>query len=195
MHYFPQTWISDNSDGIGRLKIQYGTSFCYPPVMMTAHVSASPNHQVQRQTPLSLRKHTSFLFNLGYELNPCQLTEEEKQEVRQQIAEYKEERTLIQQGTFYRLLSPFAGNETAWMTVSGEGDRAIVCYFKVLVEAEEAYFNLRLTGLQKDASYLCKETGRVYGGDQLMELGLPIDWENGDFFSEQWTLVRLPADV
>ena len=191
MHYFPQTWISDNSDGIGRLKIQYGSSFVFPPVMMTSHVSASPNHQVARETPLNLRKHTSFLFNLGYELNPCLLSEEEKEAVRKQIAEYKEERSLIQQGTFYRLLSPFKGNETAWMTVSADQSRALVCYFKVLVEAEEAYLGLRLQGLDPKADYRCVETGCVYGGDQLMELGLPVDWENGDFFSELWTLEKI----
>jgi len=191
MHYFPQTWISDNSDGIGRLKIQYGTSLVYPPVMMTAHISASPNHQVMRETPMNLRKHTSFLLNLGYELNPMKLNDYEKIQVRDQIKEYKEKRTLIQQGNFYRLRSPFKGNETAWMTVSKDRDQAIVCYFKVLVEAEEAYLGLRLFGLDPNATYLCKETGHVYGGDQLMELGLPIDWKNGDFFSEMWTLQRI----
>ena len=77
------------------------------------------------------------------------------------------------------------------MTVSTDQSRALVCYFKVLVEAEEAYLGLRLQGLDPNADYRCVETGCVYGGDQLMELGLPIDWENGDFFSELWTLEKI----
>ena len=43
LYYMPQTWTSDNTDAVCRLKIQHGTSMLFPTVSMGAHVSAVPN--------------------------------------------------------------------------------------------------------------------------------------------------------
>lgn len=182
MYYFPQTWVSDNSDAVCRLRIQYGTSLCYPPVMTTAHISASPNHQVLRQTPLDFRAAVAYPFNLGYELNLCAMSDEELQQIAEQTALYKQIRPLVQQGKFYRLLSPFAGNQTAWMTVSQDGSEFAVWYYKDFCQPEEAYINVRLTGLEQTAYYQ-DEDGSCYTGEMLMNLGLLLRWKNGDYFS------------
>ncbi len=42
----------------------------------------------------------------GYELNLMNLSEEEKQEIREQIAEYKSYAPIIQNGLYYRLSNP-----------------------------------------------------------------------------------------
>lgn len=120
LYYMPQTWTSDDSDAIERLKIQYGTSMVYPASSMCAHVSAVPNHQVHRITPLETRGHVAMSGNFGYELDMTKLTETEREDIRKQVSEYKELRMLIQFGDFYRLLSPFEGNQTAWMFVSDD---------------------------------------------------------------------------
>lgn len=185
MYYFSQTWASDNTDPVCRLKIQYGNSLAYPPVWITSHISASPNHQTKRSTPLSFRELSSGAFNLGYELDLLKLSPEESEEVKQQIIRYKAIRKLVQFGTFYRLKSPFDGNETAWMTVSPDKGECLVWYFKPFVEAEEAYFNLKLQGLDPDKNYQ-SQTGEIYGGDALMQVGLNILWENGDFMGNFW---------
>lgn len=120
LYYMPQTWTSDDTDAVERLKIQYGTSMVYPASSMGAHVSAVPNHQVHRITPLETRGHVAMSGNFGYELDLTKLTEAEREDIRKQVSEYKELRMLIQYGDFYRLLSPFEGNETAWMFVSAD---------------------------------------------------------------------------
>ncbi|MGB3721144.1 MAG: alpha-galactosidase, partial [Hyphomicrobiaceae bacterium] len=102
LYYMPQTWTSDNTDAISRLKIQYGTSIVYPVSAMGAHVSAVPNHQVGRVTPLETRGHVALSGNFGYELDLTKFTEEEKEIVKAQIALYKEIRHLVQFGDFYR---------------------------------------------------------------------------------------------
>lgn len=188
LHYMPQTWTSDNSDAVSRLKIQYGTSIVYPTSTMGAHVSAVPNHQVHRNTSLDMRGHVAMSGNFGYELDLTKFTEEEKNVVKQQIALYKEIRTLVQFGDFYRLLSPFEGNETAWMIVSEDQSEAVVAYFRVLAEPNDPLCRLKLKGLDASKEYLLAEDGHTYGGDHLMYAGLNIPELKGDFQSQIWRL-------
>ena len=103
LYYAPQAWTSDDTDAVERLHIQYGTSMIYPIVSMGSHVSAVPNHQVARSTSLKMRADTACFGTFGYELDLTKLTEEDQQEVRQQIAFFKEYREVIQLGDFYRL--------------------------------------------------------------------------------------------
>jgi alpha-galactosidase len=184
LHYMPQTWTSDNTDAVERLKIQYGTSIAYPASAMGAHVSAVPNHQVHRTTPLGMRGDVAMSGNFGYELDLTKFTEEEKKTVKAQVAFYKEIRSLVQQGEMYRLQSPFEGNETAWMFVSGDRSEALAGYFRVLAEPNGARSRLRLSGLDPDRDYVLEETGAVYGGDRLMNAGLPLPDLHGDFQSK-----------
>ena len=107
LYYMPQTWTSDNTDAIERLKIQYGTSLVYPNVSMGCHVSAIPNHQVHRMTPLNTRGVVAMSGNFGYELDITKLSDEEKEMIKEQIKNYKEIRETIQFGDYYRLSSPF----------------------------------------------------------------------------------------
>ena len=191
MSFFPQTWASDNSDAACRLKIQYGTSLCYPPVMTTAHVSAVPNHQIGRVTPLDFRRDVAFAFNLGYELDLTKLPDEELAAIREQIAAYKEIRELVQTGEFYRLMSPFDGDYTAWMTVAEDKSSFAAWFFRPFAEPEEAYFSVRLQGLDHDARYRCRENGMEASGAALMKLGLPVDWQKEDFLSQMWVFDKI----
>jgi alpha-galactosidase len=201
LYYAPQAWTSDDTDAVERLKIQYGTSFAYPLYSMGSHVSAVPNHQTLRETPLSTRADTAFFGTFGYELDPLRLTEEEREAVKQQVAFYKKHRQLVRDGRFYRLLSPFEGSETAWMIVGEDKSEALVGWYKVLAEANpKKHQTLLLTGLDEEALYEV-ESGMEYFGDELMQAGLILPAEfngvngrhakrGGDFQSEVFYLKR-----
>jgi len=188
LYYMPQTWTSDNTDAVSRLKIQYGTSLVYPISSIGAHVSAVPNHQVHRITSLEMRGHVAMSGNFGYELDVTKLSEEEKETIKEQVAFYKEIRHLVQFGTFYRMLSPFEGNEAAWMVVSKDQSEAFVAYFRVLAEANAPLSFIRLKGLNPKKRYEIIGTGEVYGGDELMYVGLNVPERHGDFVSVIWRL-------
>jgi alpha-galactosidase len=189
LYYMPQTWTSDNTDAVSRLKIQYGTSLVYPIVSMGAHVSAVPNHQVHRSTSMDMRGDVAMSGNLGYELDLTKLTEDEKEIVKKQVSHYKEIRKLIQFGEFYRLQSPFEGNETAWLFTDKDKTQAIVFYFRVLAEPAAPLTVLKLKGMDISKKYRVIGTDKVYGGDELSYVGLSIPAEiKGDFQSYVWQL-------
>ena len=185
LYYAPQGWTSDDTDAIERLKIQYGTSMVYPVSCMGSHVSASPNHQTNRVTPIETRADVAYFGTFGYELDLLKLSEEEKAEVRRQIAFMKEKRELIQKGTFYRLKSPFEGNETAWMIVSEDQKKALVGYYRVMQPVNIGFVRLKLKGLKEDICY--KVSGYDYDcyGDELMQAGMILSdsasgvWKKG----------------
>ncbi|MDN3017280.1 alpha-galactosidase [Paenibacillus sp. BSR1-1] len=178
MYYAPQAWTSDDTDAIERLKIQYGTSFAYPLYSMGSHVSAVPNHQTLRTTPLSTRANTAYFGTFGYELDPLHLTEEERLEIKEQVAFYKKHRGLMRDGQFYRLLSPFNGNETAWMVVCQDQSEALIGYYKVLATPNSPkQQTLKLYGLDEAKVYQVAESGQWYYGDELMHAGLQLPVE------------------
>ncbi len=192
LYYMPQTWTSDNTDAVERLKIQYGISLVYPVSAIGAHVSAVPNHQVGRSTPLDFRGSVAMSGNFGYELDLTAFTDEEKNIVQRQVANYKEIRSLVQQGDLYRLKSPFTGNQSAWMFVSEDKMQALVYAFQVMAIPNGPQQILRLDGLNPELEYEVKsdinEESSIYGGDQLIQLGLALHYESKDYQSRCFTL-------
>lgn len=174
LYYAPQAWTSDCTDAVERLRIQYGSTMVYPLSGMGCHVSASPNQQTFRHTSLKTRAETAYFGMFGYELDLNTLTDEEKEQVREQIIFVKEHRKLMMTGTFYRLLSPFEGRgeETAWMVVSEDGGEAIVGYYRERQPSNGPLTMLHLAGLLPDGCY--RISGRDYTcyGDELMNAGL-----------------------
>ena len=172
LYYAPQAWTSDDSDAVERLKIQYGASMCYPVSSMGTHVSVTPNHQVFRNTPLHTRANVAYFGTFGYELDLNQLSPEETEEVKAQIVFMKKYREVLQYGTFYRLKSPFEGNEAAWMVVSDDQKTALVGWYRILNCANGNFTRLRLEGLNPEFCYRNAKTGRCHFGDELMYAGL-----------------------
>ena len=192
LHYMPQNWTSDDTDGVERLKIQYGTSFVYPASSMTAHVSATPNHQTGRNTSMEFRGDVAMAGNFGYELDVTKMTDDEKNIVKQQIVVYKEMRELIQYGDFYRLISPFDGNFTAWMYVSVDKTEAAVFFYKVLGTPNDSLFRFKLAGLNLEYQYVIDGEETTVSGAQLLNYGLniPLDLGWGDFRSKLFRLAK-----
>ena len=174
LYYSPQIWCSDNTDAINRTRIQYGTSFFYPVSAMGAHVSAVPNHQTGRVTSFHTRGVTAMAGAFGYELNPALLSDEEKQQIREQVLTYKKYEMLINEGTYWRLSDPFKDEIAAWMWVSEEQTHALVSVVRLMAEANQAAVYVRLHGLKPDAVYLEEQSGRQYFGAALMHAGIPL---------------------
>ena len=188
LYYAPQGWTSDDSDAVERIKIQYGTSLCYPLSSMGAHISASPNQQVFRETPLHTRANVAFFGSFGYELDPDLLSEEELAYIRTQTEFVKKYRELVLKGTFYRLKSPFESSGfAAWMVVSSDKRTAVVGWYKFLNEVNGPFRRVKLRGLDNALLYqVTKIPGssniaensmlgsekEIFTGDELMKLGL-----------------------
>ena len=193
LYYMPQTWASDNTDAVCRMQIQYGTSLLFPPVTMGSHVSAVPNHQTGRTTPLSTRFAVAMAGNLGYEMDIRTLSEEDRAELRQQIARYKALRQTLQQGSFYRLLDPCRGNDAAWNFVSQDGSQVIVCQYRVSADPLRRTTAVPLQGLDPEAVYRRQSDGALFGGDELMYAGLSDHPVRQDFTSLVTVLDRVEA--
>lgn len=179
LYYMPQIWTSDDSDAVQRLYIQHGTSYCYPTAAMGAHVSAIPNHQVSRMTPLTMRGDVALAGNFGYELDLAAQTEEDKEIIRSQINRMKRLRGTTKNGTFTRLLSPFDGNITVWQFV--DENRVILCVYRELCRPNDVMPVIRLRdipeGLYRD------EEGNTVSGLDLMHAGIRPSFIRGDFSS------------
>lgn len=185
LYYTPQIWCSDNTDAIDRTKIQYGTSFFYPASAVGSHVSAVPNHQTGRITSLKTRAVVAMAGTFGYELNLQMLSAEEKEEIKEQVAVFKKQNELIQQGTYYRLTNPMEDAMAAWLFVSENKKHALfnVVVLDKQVNAGVAF--IKLKGLLEGSTYISSEDNREYAADGLMEAGFPIPSTLGEYEAYQ----------
>lgn len=191
LYYTPQIWCSDNTDAINRTRIQYGTSFFYPVAAMGSHVSAVPNHQTGRVTSMHTRGVAAMSGTFGYELNPALLNAKEKAEIRAQLAQYREYRELIREGDYYRLSNPFQDNFAAWMVVSDDRSKALVSVIRLTAEANPPAAYVTLKGMEEDAFYREKTTGKVYPGAALMEAGILLPAAVSEYEAYQIALERV----
>lgn len=190
LYYTPQIWCSDNTDPIDRLEIQYGTSFLYPASSVGAHVSASPNHQTGRVTPLKTRGIVAMAGTFGYELNLNEISDDERTEIRGQIAEYKKYAQLIQTGLYYRLANPQKANTGAWEFVSEDRKEALVQAVGIRKHANMPVDYIKVKGLTENVMYRDEESGRLYNSTALMETGIPVPVALGEYHSYQWHFIR-----
>lgn len=193
MYYTPQIWCSDNTDAIDRLRIQYGTSFGYPVSVVGSHVSAVPNHQTGRKTPLHTRGVVAMSGTFGYELNLMKLSEEEKQEIREQIAEYKSYAPIIQNGLYYRLSDPATEEICAWEFVhtdEKEQSKVLLNIVMQVIHGNMTVNYVKLQGLEETAIYREEKSGKRYTGAALMYGGMPLPIEPGEYQAYQYCFVK-----
>ncbi len=189
LYYTPQIWCSDNTDAIDRLRIHYGTSFCYPVSSMGSHVSAVPNEQTHRITPLETRGIVAMSGAFGYELDLSQATDAEKAIMTRQNADYRKYYDLIHNGDYYRLTSPFENDRyTAWAHVSADKREALVSLVMGASRAALPFITLRLRGLDESLRYRVNGQ-QSYLGSTLIHAGCPIPMLMGDYRSLQLHLV------
>ncbi len=162
--FMPQIWASDDTDAIERLTIQEGYSYGYPMSCLGAHVSACPNHQTSRVTPLQTRFHVAAFGVLGYEYNLTACTEEELAAIRDQVELYRKWRELFFTGTFYRLGH---GRSTKWACVSKDKKQAVCMMAQGMAVPNVYEERIRMKGLLPEQTY--RFTGRDLSGEDKVE--------------------------
>lgn len=189
--YCPQIWCSDDTDAIHRIKIQYGTSFGYPPCAMGSHISASPNHQTGRSTLLSTRAVVAMAGTFGYELDLQKLTADEKEMVKAQIVRYKQLQPLLLEGRCERLTDAVTDTcFTAWQFTAPDRSRAAVSVVVIDPQANPWPIHIRLRGLDPQALYHESLTERIYTGAALCHAGLTLPIMQGDYPAVQIMIER-----
>ena len=188
--YFDEFWVSDNTDALQRVYMQWGTSYFFPAIAMASHISATPNHQTFRNIPLKYRIDVAMSGRLGMEIQPKNMTDEEKALCKQAIAEYKTIRPIVQQGDIYRLLSPYDKQGAAsLMYVTPEKDKAVFYWWKTEHFVNQHLPRVPMAGLQADKLYRIHELnridneplpfeGKIFSGAYLMANGLEIPYNH-----------------
>lgn len=186
--YFDEFWVSDNTDALQRIYMQWGISYFFPANTMASHISATPNHQTFRTIPLKYRIDVAMSGRLGMEIQPKNMTDEEKNMCRKAIAEYKEIRPIVQQGDLYRLISPYDPFQVAsLMYVSPEKEKAIFYWWKTEQFCNQHLPRVKMAGLSPNKNYKIKELNRIdneplsfegaiFSGTYLMTNGLEIPY-------------------
>ncbi len=188
MPWFDEFWVSDNTDALQRIYMQWGTSYFFPAIAMASHISAAPNHQTFRTIPIKFRIDVAMSGRLGMEIQPKNMTPEEIELCRNAIREYKEIRPVVQLGDIYRLVSPYDGHDMAsMMYCSPEKDKAVFYWWKLETFCDQHFPRVRMAGLDPDKFYRVHELnridnvplpyeGKVFSGKFLMDSGLEIPY-------------------
>lgn len=192
LYYMPQSWCSDDTDAIERIRIQYGTSFGYPISAVGAHVSAVPNQQTGRNTPLHTRGVVAMAGTFGYELDITHMSQEEKEMVKEQIEIFQRNYDIIQFGDYYRLTNPEENRSyAAWQFVSEEKDQSLVSVVILHAMANAAFLTVKLKGLDQTKKYKIEELNLISTGSAFMHAGIPIPRRKGDYIAYQFTLTEM----
>lgn len=189
LSYFPQIWTSDNTDANERATIQYGTSLVYPLSAMSCHVSACPNHQTLRVTSMETRSNIAHLGATGYELDPTQFSNEDKEQIKYQIDVYHKMQNLILEGDLYRLNTP-NDNEFSFLVVSKDKSNAeLLCYRRNGGPGKEIY-RVRVKGLSDEKNYYVPELNATLSGRTLSCVGIPVAFKYGDYMTAKYHFVE-----
>ena len=185
LYYHPQIWLSDDTDAIERLKIQYGSSFAYPIGSAGAHVSASPNHQTTRKTPFETRATVAMGGTFGYELDLNKVSKTEQKMVKAQVKDYLKYDELIHEGDYYRLTSPYdTSRVTAWQVLSKDKSLGLLSVVVQSVEANESNIYIYPRGLDENAYYKIageKRRGKVWMSGGLVLTRIKEEYESFRF--------------
>lgn len=195
--WFDEFWVSDNTDALQRIYMQWGTSYFFPAIAMASHISATPNHTVFRTTSLKYRIDVAMSGRLGMEIQPKNMTEAEKTLCRNAIAEYKQIRPIVQFGDIYRLLSPYDRKGAASMMYVAENkSKAVFYWWKTESFQNEHLPRVKMAGLNSEKMYRIHELNRVdlkplsfegqsFSGAYLMNHGLDLPYRNEVEYSQK----------
>lgn len=188
--YFDEFWVSDNTDALQRIYMQWGTSYFFPAIAMASHISAAPNHQTFRVIPLKYRIDVAMSGRLGMEIQPKNMTDEEKTLCKKAISEYKTIRPIVQFGDIYRLLSPYDNQGAAsLMYVAPQKDKAVFYWWKTEHFVNQHLPRVKMAGLDPVKKYRVTELNRIdnvplpfegmsFTGAYLMSNGLEIPYNH-----------------
>lgn len=190
LHYFPQSWTSDNTDALDRLQIQFGTSLVYPASAMGCHVGAVPYPTTGRSTPVRFRAHVAMMGgSFGLELDPAHLPAEERAELPELIELAERVNPIVVRGDMWRLRLPGESNFPAVLFVSQDGSEGVLFLFQVRTVPVHNFPRLYLQGLDPASRYRL-DGEKVYSGATLMNRGFQHNF-HGDYDSKVILLDRV----
>ena len=207
--YFDEFWVSDNTDALQRIYMQWGTSYFFPAIAQASHISATPNHTVFRTTAMKYRIDVAMSGRLGMEIQPKNMSDDEKALCRQAIKEYKEIRPIVQFGDIYRLVSPYDKLGLASMMYVNEAkSKSVFFWWKTESFQNEHLPLVKMAGLDANKMYKIHELNRIdknpmdvegktFSGAYLMNHGLempyrnePADWSKKNDWSSRVLLLE-----
>ena len=195
--YFDEFWVSDNTDALQRIYMQWGTSYFFPAIAMASHISATPNHTVFRTTAMKYRIDVAMSGRLGMEIQPKNMTDDEKALCRKAITEYKQIRPIVQFGDIYRLVSPYDKMGLAsLMYVNEAKDKSVFFWWKTESFQNEHLPRVKMAGLDANKKYKVRELNRIdlqpmdiegktFSGAYLMNHGLEMPYRNEPEWSKK----------
>ena len=197
--YFNEMWVSDNTDALQRVYIQYGTSLFFPANAMAQHIGGAPYWNTGgRVIPLKFRCDVAMSGRLGIELQPKHMNDQEREQVMTCFRDYKELRNTVQTGDLYRLVSPYDRKGVAAIMYNGD-EGAVLFVYKTDNYYNQPIPRFRMAGLDANKTYTiteknirvgqepCSLNGKKFTGKFLMEVGIEVPlWE--DYASRVFTL-------
>ena len=107
------------------------------------------------------------------------------------MEEYHKYAELINHGLYYRLSNPTEDAIAAWEMFAEDASEALISVVCLEVHGNMTVNYVRLRGLKKDCFYRDEATGTVYPANALMQIGLPVPVEMGEYRSYQWHFVKV----
>jgi alpha-galactosidase len=182
LKYFTEFWPSDNTDGLERIFIQWGYSYFFPALTMSAHITSMGKNQ-----SLKFRTDVAMMGKMGYDIRINSFTPEELQFSNEAVKTYKRISDVIWKGDLYRLVSPYDEARAVLMYVSEDKNKALVFNYNTTTRRKDIFSRVALQGLDSDKNYRLKEINlfpgtksaqpdndKLLSGEWLMNIGLNL---------------------
>lgn len=180
---FDSFWVSDNTDPLKRVFIQWGFSHFFPSLTQSAHVT----HMGDRPVKFSLD--VAMSGALGFDIDFSKVSTEDMDLIKSDIELYKKEiRPITANGDYHRLKSPYHHAQSAVLFAAKDKSQAVLFTYQTRDDSKDQ--TVRLKGLNPEKSYTIQEValrdgvksalsadGSTVSGKDLMEKGLLIPTE------------------
>lgn len=178
LKYFNEFWLSDNTEPLERIYIQYEYSYFFPSITHCNHVTD------WGKQPLKYRTDVAMMGKLGFDIVVSKLPPMDLQFAQHAVKTYDSIKNVVWHGDLYRLADPRENEFASLMYVNESKDTAVM--FNYLTQSR--YRNgtvspVKLKGLDADKRYAVREinlypgtsswlsTDASYSGEYLMTVG------------------------
>lgn len=180
---------SDNADPVDIMVIHEGFSMLFLPQTGggAGNIAPARHHIHERPTPLQFRIHWGMTGWMSIGINLLTAPQEELEQLKAAVAEYKVRRAELQDSYVYRIASARKNPYVIFQYVNRSRKAFTVFAFAHGMRCWDLQIpRMRMRGLIADALYTC-EDGRQMTGEALMNYGLPLSLK-GDCASvmERW---------
>ena len=176
-NYFTEFWLSDNTDPVERIFMQWDYSYHYPAMTMCNHVTSTSDKSLKYKIDVA------SMGKLGFDIRVDEMSKEDKEFCKKAVSNYDNFKDIVWHGDLYRLVNPHEKDLASLMFVDEEKTRSVM--FNYLTNwrynADTNLRPIKLEGLDPAKNYRVKEInkynqddkeGQIYSGDFLMTIGI-----------------------